>query len=147
LLRRAHGCAGDPAGPVVGTGSTDLRLPAHRYRPAGAGLWSGQEPHGLGRDQRVGHSRHHPGPVLDRDRLQLAGACRGLRHHPALLGDMVTKMGVPIFWPFYKKRIGQGRGFATDGPVEQKVITPLLTVGVVIGSIYLFDWPALLPEY
>ena len=62
-------------------------------------------------------------------------------------GDMVTKMGVPIFWPFYKKRIGQGRGFATDGPVEQKVITPLLTVGVVIGSIYLFDWPALLPEY
>lgn len=62
-------------------------------------------------------------------------------------GDMVTKMGVPIFWPFIKKRIGQGHGFATDGPVEQKVVTPLLTIGVVIGSVYLFDWPALLPEH
>lgn len=62
-------------------------------------------------------------------------------------GDMVTKMGVPLFWPFYRQRIGQGRGFATDGPVEQKIVTPLLTISVVIGSIYLFDWPALLPEH
>ncbi|MFD6099700.1 metal-dependent hydrolase [Nocardiopsis flavescens] len=61
-------------------------------------------------------------------------------------GDMVTKMGVPIFWPFWKKRIGQNKGFKTDGPVEQKVVTPLLTVGIIVGSIYLFDWPALLPD-
>lgn len=62
-------------------------------------------------------------------------------------GDMVTRMGVPIFWPFWKKRIGQGRGFATDGPVEQKVVTPLLTIGIIIGSIYLFDWPEMLPDH
>ncbi|MBR8740664.1 metal-dependent hydrolase [Nocardiopsis sp. MG754419] len=62
-------------------------------------------------------------------------------------GDMVTKMGVPVFWPFWKKRIGQGRGFATDGPVEKKVVTPLLTVGIIVGSIYLFDWPTILPQH
>ncbi|ADH66076.1 MULTISPECIES: metal-dependent hydrolase [Nocardiopsis] len=62
-------------------------------------------------------------------------------------GDMITKMGVPIFWPFFKKRFGQGKGFVTDGPVEQKFVTPLLTIGVIVGTIYLFDWPALLPEY
>lgn len=62
-------------------------------------------------------------------------------------GDMVTKMGVPIFWPLYRKHIGQGKGFATDGPFEKKVVTPLLTVGVVIGSVYLFDWPEILPDH
>jgi membrane-bound metal-dependent hydrolase YbcI (DUF457 family) len=62
-------------------------------------------------------------------------------------GDMITKMGVPMFWPFWKKRIGQDKGFKTNGPVEQKVVTPLLTIGVVILCVYLFDWPTLLPEY
>ncbi|WP_304453968.1 metal-dependent hydrolase [Nocardiopsis sp. YSL2] len=62
-------------------------------------------------------------------------------------GDMITKMGVPMFWPFWKKRIGQNKGFKTDGPVEQKVVTPLLTIGVVLFSVYLFDWSTLLPEY
>lgn len=62
------------------------------------------------------------------------------------LGDMITKMGVPIFWPFWKKRIGQKVGFVTDGPVEKKVVTPLLTVGIIVGSLYLFDWPTLLPD-
>ncbi|MFV2194610.1 metal-dependent hydrolase [Nocardiopsis sp. LOL_012] len=60
------------------------------------------------------------------------------------IGDMITKMGVPLFWPFWKKKIGQNMGFVTDGPVEKKFITPLLTTGVIVYSIYLFDWPALL---
>ncbi|OLT27492.1 hydrolase [Nocardiopsis sp. CNR-923] len=63
------------------------------------------------------------------------------------VGDMITKMGVPLFWPISKKKIGQGQGFVTDGPVEKKVVTPLLTVGVIVYSVYLFDWPELLPAY
>lgn len=62
-------------------------------------------------------------------------------------GDIVTKMGVPLFWPFNKYMIGKNIGFVTNGPVEQKVVTPLLTTGVILYSLYLFDWPALLPEH
>ena len=81
---------------------------------------------------------------LDYTWLGLAVAFGVILH---FFGDMVTKMGVPMFWPFWKKRIGQGQGFATDGPVEKKVVTPLLTVGVIVGAIYLFDWPTLLPRH
>lgn len=62
------------------------------------------------------------------------------------VGDMITHMGVPLFWPFWSYRIGGGYGFKADGKVERNIVTPALTIAIVIYSFYLFDWPALLPE-
>ena len=62
------------------------------------------------------------------------------------LGDIATQMGVPLLWPFWKYRFGQNIGFKTDGPVERKVITPMLTISIVLMSIYLFPWKELIPD-
>ncbi|CAM3701931.1 metal-dependent hydrolase [Nocardiopsis rhodophaea] len=62
------------------------------------------------------------------------------------IGDIITHMGVPLMWPLSKYRVGQNVGFTTDGPVERKIVTPLLTMAVVLYSFYLFDWPELLPK-
>ncbi|GAB3205456.1 metal-dependent hydrolase [Marinactinospora thermotolerans] len=61
-------------------------------------------------------------------------------------GDMATEMGVPLLWPASKYRFGKNMGFKTDGPIERKVITPLLTIAIVLYSIYLFPWAEMLPE-
>src|SRR5690606_22095140 len=70
--------------------------------------------------------------------------CYGCLLH--FLGDMATQMGVPLLWPLWKYRFGQNVGFKTDGPVERKVITPMLTLAIVLMSVYLFPWKDLLPE-
>jgi len=62
------------------------------------------------------------------------------------VGDMATHMGVPLLWPFTGYRVGQNVGFKTDGKIERNVVTPALTIAIVIYSFYLFDWPELLPE-
>ncbi|MFC4561618.1 metal-dependent hydrolase [Nocardiopsis mangrovi] len=62
------------------------------------------------------------------------------------IGDMVTEMGVPLLWPFWKYRFGQNMGFKTDSKIERKVVTPLLTIGIILYSVYLFPWPELIPE-
>lgn len=59
-------------------------------------------------------------------------------------GDMATSMGVPLLWPVWKYRFGQNFGFKTDGPVERKVITPTLTIAIVLLSVYLFPWKEML---
>ncbi|MBV2362336.1 metal-dependent hydrolase [Streptomonospora nanhaiensis] len=62
------------------------------------------------------------------------------------IGDMATEMGVPLLWPFWKYRFGQNIGFTTDGKVERLIVTPALTVAIVLLTFYLFPWPELLPE-
>ncbi|WP_067970944.1 metal-dependent hydrolase [Nocardiopsis trehalosi] len=61
-------------------------------------------------------------------------------------GDMATEMGVPLLWPFWKYRFGQNIGFTTNGKIERNVVTPVLTVAIIIYAFYLFPWPELLPE-
>ncbi|MDA2807911.1 metal-dependent hydrolase [Nocardiopsis suaedae] len=61
-------------------------------------------------------------------------------------GDIATHMGVPLLWPFTGYRVGQNVGFKTDGKVERNVVTPALTIAVVLYGFYLFDWPELLPR-
>ncbi|MDA8368558.1 MAG: metal-dependent hydrolase [Nocardiopsaceae bacterium] len=62
------------------------------------------------------------------------------------IGDMATQMGVPLLWPVSKYRFGQNIGFTTDGKVERNVVTPVLTIAIILYSFYLFPWPELLPE-
>ncbi|GAA3735743.1 metal-dependent hydrolase [Salinactinospora qingdaonensis] len=62
------------------------------------------------------------------------------------VGDMATHMGVPLFWPISKYRVGQNIGFETDGKIERTVVTPLLSIGVILFSIYLFPWQDILPK-
>ncbi|WP_061783609.1 metal-dependent hydrolase [Thermobifida fusca] len=80
---------------------------------------------------------------VDYSWLGLAAAYGCLLHY---LGDIATQMGVPLLWPFWKYRFGQNIGFKTDGPVERKVITPMLTISIVLMSIYLFPWKELIPD-
>ncbi|MDS1269553.1 metal-dependent hydrolase [Lipingzhangella sp. LS1_29] len=61
------------------------------------------------------------------------------------LGDILTHMGCPLFWPINTYRVGNNIGFSTNGTVEQYLVTPLLTIAVILYSIYLFPWPDLLP--
>ncbi|MFD0773617.1 metal-dependent hydrolase [Streptomonospora algeriensis] len=61
-------------------------------------------------------------------------------------GDMATELGVPLLWPVSKYRVGQNIGFTTDGKVERNVVTPALTIAIVLLSFYLFPWPELLPK-
>ncbi|WP_046472082.1 metal-dependent hydrolase [Allosalinactinospora lopnorensis] len=61
-------------------------------------------------------------------------------------GDIATRMGVPLLWPLSGYRVGQNIGFDTNGPAERNVVTPLLTVGVVLYSVYLFPWREMLPQ-
>ncbi|MBB4930753.1 membrane-bound metal-dependent hydrolase YbcI (DUF457 family) [Lipingzhangella halophila] len=61
------------------------------------------------------------------------------------LGDIATRMGVPLLWPVWGYRFGQNVGFDTDGAVERHLVTPLLTIGVVLYSTFRFPWPELLP--
>lgn len=62
------------------------------------------------------------------------------------VGDIATHMGVPLLWPFVGYRVGQNIGFKTDGKVERNVVTPMLTLAIVLYGFYLFDWPELLPQ-
>lgn len=62
------------------------------------------------------------------------------------LGDVATDMGVPLLWPVTGYRFGQGIGFTTDGAVERRIVTPVLTTAIVLYAFYLFPWPELLPE-
>ncbi|RNL82096.1 metal-dependent hydrolase [Halostreptopolyspora alba] len=62
------------------------------------------------------------------------------------VGDIATRMGVPLLWPVAGYRFGQNVGFDTDGSVERHVVTPILTIGLVLYSVYLFPWPELLPN-
>ncbi|PRX97145.1 metal-dependent hydrolase [Allonocardiopsis opalescens] len=47
------------------------------------------------------------------------------------LGDAVTHMGIPLFWPL-KTRSEFPFGFKTDGKVERFVVTPLLIVTILV---------------
>ncbi|GLU46166.1 metal-dependent hydrolase [Nocardiopsis ansamitocini] len=63
------------------------------------------------------------------------------------IGDMLTEAGVPLFWPVWKYRFGlKFMGFKTDGKVERNVITPVLTLAIVLLSVYLFPWLELMPD-
>lgn len=62
------------------------------------------------------------------------------------VGDMATEMGVPLLWPATKYRFGQNIGFTTDGKVERNLVTPALTISILLLSFYLFPWPELLPQ-
>ncbi|MFC7330700.1 metal-dependent hydrolase [Marinactinospora rubrisoli] len=62
------------------------------------------------------------------------------------VGDCATSMGCPLLWPFLKYRFASPMAFETDGKVERNVITPLLTIAIILFSIYLFPWRDLLPE-
>lgn len=62
------------------------------------------------------------------------------------VGDMLTHMGCPLFWPVSTFRMGQSFGFTTNGKVERLLVTPVLTIAVVLYSIYLFPWPQLLDD-
>lgn len=62
------------------------------------------------------------------------------------LGDMLTRMGCPLFWPVGTKRIGENFGIRTDGKAERYLITPGLTIAVILYSVYLFPWVELLPR-
>ncbi len=79
---------------------------------------------------------------VDYSWIGLATAFGCLLH---FVGDMATRMGVPLLWPAWGHRFGQAVGFETDGSVERHVVTPLLTFGTVLFSVYLFPWPDLLP--
>ncbi|GAA3734933.1 membrane-bound metal-dependent hydrolase YbcI (DUF457 family) [Spinactinospora alkalitolerans] len=61
-------------------------------------------------------------------------------------GDMATEMGVPLLWPVSKYRVGQNIGFKTDGKIERNVVTPMLTIAIILLSVYLFPWREILPE-
>lgn len=61
------------------------------------------------------------------------------------IGDMATDMGVPLLWPVSGYRVGQNIGFTTDGKIERNLVTPALTIGIVLYAVYLFPWPDLLP--
>ncbi|GAA1748170.1 MULTISPECIES: metal-dependent hydrolase [Streptomonospora] len=62
------------------------------------------------------------------------------------LGDMATELGVPLLWPATKYRFGEKIGFTTDSKVERNLVTPSLTIAIVLLTFYLFPWPELLPE-
>jgi membrane-bound metal-dependent hydrolase YbcI (DUF457 family) len=61
------------------------------------------------------------------------------------VGDMLTHMGCPLLWPVSGYRVGQNLGFSTDGRVERFLVTPGLTIAVILFSVYLFPWTELLP--
>ncbi|QBI53726.1 metal-dependent hydrolase [Streptomonospora litoralis] len=61
-------------------------------------------------------------------------------------GDMATELGVPLLWPASKYRFGRNIGFTTDGKVERNIVTPGLTIAILLLSFYLFPWPELLPQ-
>ncbi|MUL41013.1 metal-dependent hydrolase [Streptomonospora sp. PA3] len=77
------------------------------------------------------------------DWIGLAVALGCLLH---FAGDMATELGVPLLWPFSKYRFGQNIGFTTDGKVERNLVTPALTIAILLLSFYLFPWPEMLPE-
>jgi len=52
-----------------------------------------------------------------------------------ILGDMVTPMGCPIFWPFSGKNV-RFNLFKTNGITERYVVTPLMIV-IIVGT---FAW-------
>lgn len=62
------------------------------------------------------------------------------------LGDILTHMGCPLFWPFITHRVGSNFGFSTNGTVEKYLVTPVLSIALILYSIYLFPWTDLLPE-
>ncbi|WP_106585783.1 metal-dependent hydrolase [Murinocardiopsis flavida] len=63
------------------------------------------------------------------------------------VGDCITDMGCPLIWPISKYRIGSPISFKADGVVERKVVTPLLSIAIVLLSVYLFPWQEMLPKY
>lgn len=63
-----------------------------------------------------------------------------------IVGDMLTHMGCPLLWPASGYRVGQNIGFSTNGFTERYLVTPALTLGVILLSIYLFPWPDLLDQ-
>lgn len=49
-----------------------------------------------------------------------------------VLGDVVTKEGCPLFWPFSRKRVKLAL-FKTNGVVERWVVTPLVLASIFGG--------------
>ncbi len=60
-----------------------------------------------------------------------------------ILGDMVTPMGCPIYWPLAKKNV-RFNLFKTNGFTERYIVTPLVIVIVIAEFVWMFysgvDW-------
>ncbi|WP_205325357.1 metal-dependent hydrolase [Glycomyces sp. YM15] len=71
----------------------------------------------------------------------IIGLAMGIGCFIHVLGDIITKMGSPLFFPLpiQKKRwfdVGGGHGIKAGGPEETRVLLPALTVLTVLGMIY-----------
>lgn len=49
-----------------------------------------------------------------------------------VIGDVVTKSGCPLFWPFSKTRVKLAL-FKTNGFCEKWIVTPVVILGIFVG--------------
>jgi len=66
--------------------------------------------------------------------MRWAGYAVGLGCLAHVVGDCLTPEGCPVFWPV-PQRLGMAIVPRTNGHVERWVLTPLLTLGVIILAI------------
>jgi membrane-bound metal-dependent hydrolase YbcI (DUF457 family) len=66
--------------------------------------------------------------------MGFAGYAVGLGCLAHVVGDCLTPEGCPVFWPI-PRRLGMPIVPRTDGHVERWLLTPLLTLGVIILAI------------
>jgi membrane-bound metal-dependent hydrolase YbcI (DUF457 family) len=87
----------------------------------------------------VSYGMYH---LLDERRSYwILGLAMGIGCVIHLLGDMITKMGVPMLFPVVIKQrrwydVGGGHGIRAGGKEETKVLLPTLTVVTVLGMFY-----------
>ncbi|THV41106.1 metal-dependent hydrolase [Glycomyces buryatensis] len=80
--------------------------------------------------------------LLDANRSYwILGLAMGIGCFIHILGDIITKMGSPLFFPLPIKRrnwfdIGGGSGIPAGGKVENRILLPALTVMTVLGMAY-----------